>query len=286
MPRGKKSSGRPSAGGIKRSDYHRPNRKENKSTHRTSFGRNVPLETSISPLPNGESRFDVLRRSENERYQLPRLDDLQLGRVAEIEITVIPGISRRELTERAKQWWCVLRGVQWVDGPSQGFTPFSVCTQYARHRLTNYDEVRIGIRGSAYISLVEKVYSAIAETYEWLAPDCEIQIRSVKNLRVVKGRTRIVKSKSLSALHVEEFNNPDSGYEPSGFIGEDDGTFAAPKTSLASDRLLYLPPFLKRDEIKKRRFGGQVWMNDNWWEWEQEKEMKVPEREQRFNWSW
>lgn len=31
---------------------------------------------------------------------------------------------------------------------------------------------------------------------------------------------------------------------------------------------LYLPPFLSRDEIKRRRFGSDP--NDNWWEWEED----------------
>lgn len=276
MPRGKKQLSRPSAGGIVRNDHHRRNRKENKSTHRTSFGRQVPLAHGL--------RFEELRKAIGDRYHLPRLDDIQSESAENVEITIIANIHRVHLTELAGEWWNVRHGFKPNDPRwrQRGNTPPSVCVQYARHALTNYDEIRSGYIGAAYITIACRIYQLIADTYPWLAIDCGIRIEEVKNLRVVKGRDRIARTKSLSASHLEEMNEPE--YQPSGFIGEDDGTFPIPLTSLASDRLLYLPPFLKRTEIKQRRFGGGVDMNDQWWEWEQEKDINPPEREQRFHW--
>lgn len=48
-----------------------------------------------------------------------------------------------------------------------------------------------------------------------------------------------------------------------------DPKFSSGLSSLASERMIFFPPFLPANEIKIRRFSGPD-PNDRWWEWEAE----------------
>jgi hypothetical protein len=244
MPRGKKQSNRPSAGGIKRNDYHRRNRKRPASMFCTSHGYQVGSR--------GVLNADGLR------------------------VTVI---ARHVLEHRAvRDWKKFNKGHQYE--PAQLET---ICLGYIRHRLTNYDRLSTALYGDAVVQLKRHLFAEIALAYPWLADKCqstlEHQLRR-DSIRVIK------RPKTLTQLLVQEHNEKEEAqYRNDSDAWHDEVSLSGSLSSLASSRLLFLPPFLSRNEIRERRFGGQVWMNDNWWEWEQEKQIKVPERERRFRWS-
>lgn len=236
MPRGKKQHSRPSAGGIVRNSHHRPNRKANKSMHKHSHGHN-----------SGEVyRPDV---------PVFEFDDLCLA----------------------------VRG--WTQKNIEGFdeTKFDkelerYCVNYLRHHHSDYDLERKkrGVwaeKKAAYWDATEKVFHAIAEAYPWLAAECDRQLMA---RRLGRGKARIIKQKEWLARQVRLFNTRQEGQltsvqeavadVPDGFFGLNGGL-----CSLASERFLFLPPFLPREEIRWRRFGrDNPNMNDHWWEWEQE----------------
>lgn len=82
-------------------------------------------------------------------------------------------------------------------------------------------------------------------------------------------------------------------YEDKGFSYEFEPEYEEPvsiESTLSRNPLIFYPPFLKRNEIRKRRFAemeykGEVFrtddeMNDCWWEWEDELNIttRMPER--------
>ena len=75
--------------------------------------------------------------------------------------------------------------------------------------------------------------------------------------------------RSLTAEHVADFNAAEET-KPDDPITEEEEipAFFNALTSLHQERFMYLPPFLKPDQIRERRFGENA--NDNWWEWEEE----------------
>lgn len=246
MPRGKKTSNRPSAGGIKRNDYHRRNRKRPASMFCTSHG----YQTSIRQGLTGELKV--------------------------IEI------DRESLERRAVRDWEKHNPKHTYEADQL----YVICIGYIRHRLSNYDRLASGLYGEPIANLKQLVFTEIGKTYPWLADKCE----AVLAAHLTRPQVRIVKRpKTLTALLIEEHNerehNSFKGQIPEDDTWRDEVNLHGALSSLASSRLMYLPPFLSREEIRQRRFGGQLYMNDNWWEWEQEKNVKPPEREQRFRWS-
>lgn len=248
MPRGKKESNRPSAGGIVRNDYHRRNRKEHKSMHKHSFGY-IKGQSEPSSIP---------------RWNLDAL-------IRESVAWASRAYRKEPSTLDVKR----------------------VCVNYLRHCLTDYSELlrarQRGDRKSNYYAVSILVFGEISATYPWLSDECE---RQLKEREQVAARTKLVKKDDYLAQKIAEFNERHAPSPPvhddlpeiieddvAGVVGQ------GALSSLMSPRLLYLPPFLKRDEINQRRFGGQLTMNDRWWEWEQEKELRIPEREQRFRWA-
>ena len=88
---------------------------------------------------------------------------------------------------------------------------------------------------------------------------------------------RVIKRADLESLTLQQINER----EHAAFHGRDDletleekeeiPLFFQALSALDQTRLLYLPPFLKPDEVAKRRFGENP--SDRWWEWEEELNM-------------
>ena len=245
MPRGKKQSGRPSAGGIKRNDYHRRNRKRHISMYSHSHGYQTGIRKSLHS--------------------------------DEVSVT---GVERSILERRAVRDWKKYN-------PSSQYEPEqldTICLGYIRHRLTNYDRLATGLYGEAVRQLKTRLFRSIAAVYPWLAEKCETTLAH----QLTRPNIRVVKRRTLTQLQIDEHNDRENArfYERlDGDDWKDEVNLDGALSSLASSRLLFSPPFLPRDEIRQRRFGGQTWMNDNWWEWEQEKALIAPEREKRFRWA-
>jgi hypothetical protein len=231
MPRGKKQGNRPSAGGIKRVDYHRPNRKENKSTHRHSFGRNVSVNAAASVMA-----------------------------------LLIPRFSREGLTQRALADWKNRHNAEYRLS-NQKTSVERKCFEYIRHRQVSLSETLTRCYGAAYLSAVRQFCDAVIERYDWLRDECE----RYYNQKAAQKRFRTYKvlKRSLTSLHVEEFNEKEN-QQPETLLTEEEETplFFKALNSLDQSRFLYLPPFLKPDQVRERRFGENA--NDRWWEWEKE----------------
>jgi hypothetical protein len=132
MPRGKKQLNRPSAGGIIRNDYHRRNRKENKSTHKHSFGANVPS---------------------------------QVFEKADVRVVVLPqSVVEERATSRYKQFGRGKRSYAWELN--------RIVVMYIRHSLTNYRDVIRDVDTAGYLAASEAVFDAIGCAYPWLAEEC------------------------------------------------------------------------------------------------------------------
>lgn len=246
MPKGKRQYGRPSAGGIKRNDYHRRNRKRHISTHSHSHG-----------VMSGET---PLKQIANLVIDVPHYDREELIALAKTDFS-----KRKHYNERD-----TLR-----DGPE------CLCVTYLRHRCTPYDAL-IGRRGgSDYRLLVAKrVLEAIAQAYPWLANEARGQYAErsggsfeVGNgIRLVPRALRIARrymAGHLTSEHVIEFNKQQQPETPPTFTDDEEiSAFFQSLNSLDQTRFLYLPPFLKPEQIRERRFGSSA--NDRWWEWEEE----------------
>lgn len=236
MPKGKRQYSRPSAGGIVRNDYHRRNRKRAASMFCTSHGYNAPARSLTDYLP----RFN--------------LDALIKAAVAEEE--------RRTECRRGE------------------VNVKRACVNYLRHACSSYEgylraerRTRYSSQGSAWLSVSEHILKEIAETYPWLSDECE---RQLAHRRTVLSGTRVVKKAEWRSLSIQHFNEQQSRQRDEArrieVYTDDEETldFFRSLTSLDAARFLYLPPFLKRDEVRRRRFGGEIGMNDRWWEWETE----------------
>lgn len=118
---------------------------------------------------------------------------------------------------------------------------------------------------------------------------------SSSGYQISEPTVRVIKKEVLASLDIKRFNEQEnaafhgrSSDEAGCAVMDDDEdgiTGHATQSTLKLARLLYCPPFLKRDEIRQRRFGGQPDMNDRWWEWEKEKGIQTREREDRFKWA-
>lgn len=141
------------------------------------------------------------------------------------------------------------------------------CVNYLRHSHTNYDYLRIRAYGEHYFRLARCLFDAIIAVYPWLRTECEYQY-SVKQ-RHKSHKTIKVLGASLSSQHVDDFNAAQN-VAPEVPVTEEEEVplFFKQLSSLDQERFLYLPPFLKPDQIRERRFGENA--SDRWWEWEEE----------------
>jgi hypothetical protein len=245
--------------GIRRKDYHRPNRRENKG-HRFRVG---------------DSNVNT--------------DTIELEQILNLKIDV-PSLEKDKLIEKARAHF----HKRPHDAEFIAKTSIErMCVDYLKHRLTRYDGLQGKVKGGAYLALVKKVSDAISQVYPWLSDECAAQYARRVNKRVYdRTNVRLVKhSGNLTSSHIEvlnesesrAFSGVDEGYEIPGFLGEVDISEDARDPNMSSlhpDRFIYYPPFLKKTEVAHHRFGDDA--NDRWWEWEEEKGLAVPQRENRF----
>lgn len=235
--------------GIKRNDYRKRNRKRNISMHSHSHGYNRHREKS--PLPPVEP-------------QVTKLPQAILGK-------------------KATDYWDSHRGPAKQSGVVPTFK--AKCFTYVRHQLTNYDVLVKQLvseqerNGDTYDYILQKICRAIAEAYPWLAGECEKYLK--KKMGFFKHQQiRIIKRpQTLTELQIAEHNAREeekwkgivAALEQEETANEEyEVSLTDALSSLASERLLYFPPFLKKDEIQRRRFGSGLANNDRWWEWEKE----------------
>jgi hypothetical protein len=236
--------------GIKRNDYHRRNRKRNISMHSHKHG-----------------------------YQKPSKNNQLLPSVE----VIIKRLPQAELVRKAQESHPTWRG--------DGIAIEEVCFRYVRHALTNYDLLlkNNSIKGDGkgadnyiYMHILRQICNAINDTYLWLSKEAakfyRIRLKLKTGIRVIKKDTP-----TLSQLQVAEFNEKEEErwknilqkFDEEEHAEEVNLTEAL--SSLASERLLYFPPFLKKEEIIKRRFESGDENNDRWWEWEEELKLKTYE---------
>lgn len=139
-----------------------------------------------------------------------------------------------------------------------------IVVMYVRHQLTNYNDLTRDVDRECYLAASESVFDAIGCAYPWLAEECLKQhLYRAENGRY--GAVRVVKHAAILPHNPWDDRVTD--------LDEDDAEHVSQRgalSSLASARLIFFPPFLKPWEIQSRRFGGQLDMNDRWWEWEAE----------------
>lgn len=80
----------------------------------------------------------------------------------------------------------------------------------------------------------------------------------------IKSGTRLVPRGNVSDFNAKENERPDTPITEEQEIP----AYFNQLSSLDQERFMYLPPFLKPDQIRERRFGENA--NDRWWEWEEE----------------
>jgi hypothetical protein len=221
--------------GVLRRDYHRPNRKENKSNWTRSSGRNVSVST-----------------------------------VADLCALQIPDLSEADLKRRAVADW-----KHYHDGEyrlsKQKTSTERKCFEYIRHRQTGLDRALSRLYGAANLLAIREFCDAVTEKYEWLRDECNRYYERRANQARFNTFRVVKRPRTLTSLMVDEFNEsqatPEQQQEP--FTDQDEvPAYFNALSSLHQDRFLLLPPFLKPQEVRERRFGDNA--NDNWWEWEEE----------------
>lgn len=246
--------------GVKRNDYHRKNRKENKGWR--------------------------------WRFTKGGVSASMLDRLARMTIA-IPRLTRFDLEAQAERDTNRRSGLDGVIHPNQ---LERICVNYIRHQLTNYDGLmnsarRQGAR-DAYLLISKKVFDAIGEAYPWLASECAAQYaeRSNEVVPALTGTPRLIKrGTALTSEHIAEKNRYEDmafagisdEYEIPGFLGEvdiDEDAKDPRQSSLNPERFIYFAPFIKLPEVQQRRFAGAE-SSDRWWEWEEEAGYVVRNRE-------
>jgi len=219
--------------GIVRNDYHRKNRLENKSMHRTSFGRNVPVNSSAS-----------------------------------VGALQIPKFTKDELVQRALANWKDHHGAAFRLS-KQKTSVERKCFEFIRHRQTGLDAALARTYGAAYLLAIREFCDAVIERYDWLRDECDRYYKEKEGSR--RHQTfKVLKRQSVTSMQVADINEREN-QRPEWPLREEEEVplFFNALSSLDQERFMYLPPFLKPDEVKERRFGEDA--NDRWWEWEEEK---------------
>lgn len=216
-----------------RKDYHRPNRRENKSMHKHSHGRGVPIVTTLDPSA------------------------LQ-----------VPNFSRESLVQRALADWRDHHDAEWRFSKRKTSVERK-CFDYIRHRQTSLDRAVARLYGAARLLAIRQFCDAVTERYDWLRDECERYYKrkadhpQYNTFRVVKRHA------TISSLQVADFNAAQEVRAETPLTEEEEiPLFFNLLNSLDQERFMYLPPFLKPHQVKERRFGENA--NDRWWEWEEE----------------
>lgn len=216
--------------GVYRRDYHRPNRKENKSMFRRSFGRGIGVNTDVEI-----------------QFQIPRW-------------------SRAFLIQRALKDWNDHHNAEFRFAKRKTSVERK-CFEFLRHRQTNLDAYLARVYGASYLLMIRKFCDAVTEQYDWLRDECERHYKEKASQK--KYQTFKVLKRSLTSLQVEDFNATQE-VKPDEPLTEEEEVplFFKQLSSLDQERFLYLPPFLKPHQVRERRFGEDA--NDRWWEWEEQ----------------
>lgn len=241
--------------GITRNDYRRRNRKEKP----------------------GSSHFYAARNS----------PPLGVTVTQEIEDFVIPKLPQKELVRLSTVHW-KKRERQAADFATEA-TIETKCFTYIRHELTPYDKLsRRSVKNldnpeANFLYLCQKVCNAVIEVYPWLRKAATVFYKSKTRLNR-RGKIRVIKRpQTLSQEQMDEYNAKEdekwkgivAALEQEEQANEDwEVSLTEALSSLASERLLFFPPFLKKEEIERRRFGSGLENNDRWWEWEKELGLK------------
>lgn len=219
--------------GVYRRDYHRPNRKENKSMHKHSHGRGVPVSDT----------FDVCA--------------LQ-----------IPLFTRESLTQRAIADWKDHHSAEFRLSRLKTSVERK-CFEYIRHRQTGLDRALARLYGAAYLLAVRQFCDAVTERYDWLRDECERYYKGKADQPRFNTFRIVKRPQTITSIQTEEFNEHENQQPETPLTEEEEvPLFFNLLTSLDQERFLYLPPFLKPHQVKERRFGENA--NDRWWEWEKE----------------
>lgn len=223
--------------GVYRRDYHRPNRLENKTMHRHSFGHNVPVNA-----------------------------------VADPSVLQIPKFTKTDLVQRALASWRNHHDAAYRLSKKKTSVE-QKCFEYIRHRQTTLDAVLARLYGAAYLVAIRQFCDAVAERYDWLRDECERYYKRKRDQKKFNTFRVIKRPKSLTSLQSEEFNADQVVISESPLTEEEEiPLFFRQLNSLDQERFLYLPPFLKPAQVRARRFGENA--NDRWWEWEEELDLK------------
>lgn len=114
--------------GVYRRDYHRPNRKENKSMFRRSFGAGVSVNTDVAV-----------------EFQIPRW-------------------GRALLVQRALKDWNDHHTAEWRFA-NRKTSVERKCFEYLRHRQTNLDAYLRRVYGASYLLMIRQYCDAVCEIY-------------------------------------------------------------------------------------------------------------------------
>lgn len=235
--------------GIKRNDWRRRNRKEKPGSSHFYAPRNAP--------------------------------GIGTAATQDIDDFIIPKLSQKELVRLAKQHW----DTRWHVESENKVTIEMKCFTYVRHELTPYDKLSRrtvkdkGNPDANFLYLCQKVCNAIIEVYPWLRTPATAFYKAKAKLHRRARITVIKRPKTLTQEQLEEHNAREeekwqgilAALEQEEAASEDyEIHLTEALTSLASERLLFFPPFLKKEDIARRRFGSGHNNNDRWWEWEKE----------------
>ena len=169
-------------------------------------------------------------------------------------------LSREVLEKRAIRYY----NNRYRKRPVYGWPKDRITVQYIRHALTNYPALVRGLTTAEFATLSETVFVAISKAYPWLAEEC-IRQHLYRGEQGRYGAVRVIKHGALLPKASEE---PPPVYDDDEFHPE--VNLSGALCSLASERVIYFPPFLHVEAIRERRFSGEPNMNDRWWEWEEE----------------
>lgn len=218
--------------GVYRRDYHRPNRKENKSMFRRSFGAGVSINTDVAV-----------------EFQIPRW-------------------NKALLVQRALKDWNNHHTAEWRF-TNRKTSVERKCFEYLRHRQTNLDVYLRRVYGASYLLMIRHYCDAVCDVYDWLRDECN-RYYDRKASQARHNVFKVVKRPdSLTSQQVADFNAAQEIVAEQPLTEQEEvPLFFNQLSSLHQDRFLLLPPFLKPCEVRERRFGDNA--NDNWWEWEEE----------------
>jgi hypothetical protein len=183
----------------------------------------------------------------------------------------MPNCSERELIEKALADWARRYGTRRQRRVGAGTA--RKCFNYIRHRQSDWDQAVSKLYGAAYLAAIRQFCDLVTERYEFLRDECEgyykdhAAKKKFQQVKVLKQWHR------LSSAHVQEFNEAQEVKTETPLTEEEEvPLFFNQLGSLAQERFMYLPPFLKPQQVAERRFGENA--NDRWWEWEEELGLK------------